>query len=198
MKRARTTSRGRQHGPVKPGTRPWLYRLGRALALSMLAALPATAQLVDEYQMKAAYVYNLAKFVEWPAAAFKTAGDPITICVLGQSPIVESLNAAVKEEMIDERKLVVRPISDIHEAVGCQILFIGSSERKQTESALRNLATSGVLTGGETPGFAAEGGVVNFTLDHKRVRIQINLGAAKQQRLRISPELLSLATIVQG
>jgi hypothetical protein len=165
----------------------------------MAGLLSATglAQPVSEYQMKAAYVYNLAKFVEWPQEAFKNASDPITACVLGESPIFETLNEAVNGERIDDRKLIVRQVSDVQEASTCHILFVGSRGRKHAQSILEELKTTGILTVGETAGFASEGGVVNFRLDVNKVRIEINLKAAEQQRLRISPKLLSLAEIVK-
>src|ERR1700739_3756068 len=98
-KRAKTMAWGSQQRMVKPdkaGT--WLSRLSLMLVLSALAGVPALAQTVNEYQMKAAYLYNLAKFVEWPAESFKTAGDPITICVLGPSPIIQTLYEAENGE----------------------------------------------------------------------------------------------------
>ncbi len=173
------------------------HRLSFALVLGALVTAGARGQPINEYQMKAAYVYNLVKFVEWPPEAFKSASDPITICVLGQSPILQTLNEAVSGEMIEDRKLIVRQVSDVGQASNCQILFIGSSDRKYSQSILRDLTTTGILTVGETAGFTAEGGVVNFRLDGNRVRIEINLTAAGQQKLRISPKLLSLAQIVK-
>lgn len=168
-----------------------------ALVLGALTSAGGLAQTVNEYQMKAAYVYNLAKFVDWPAEAFKTASDPLTICVLGQSPILVTLNEAVNGESIDERKLLVRQVSEVQQASNCHILFIASSDRKYLQAVLRDLKTPGVLTLGESAGFAEEGGVVNFRLEGKKVRIEINLNAAGQQKLRISPKLLSLAQIVK-
>jgi hypothetical protein len=172
-------------------------RLSLVAVLGALLSASVPAQSINEYQMKAAYVYNLAKFVEWPSEAFKTASDPLTICVLGQSPILVTLNEAVNGEMIDERKLFVRQISEVQQASNCHILFIGSSDRKYLQTVLRELKTPGVLTLGESAGFADEGGVVNFRLEGNKVRIEINLNAAGQQKLRISPKLLSLAQIVK-
>jgi len=174
-----------------------LPRISLAVLLGVLLSASGPAQSVSEYQMKAAYVYNLAKFVEWPAQAFKASNDPLTICVLGQSPILVTLNEAVNGESIDERKLLVRQVSDVQQASNCHILFIASSDRKYFQDILRNLKTPGVLTVGESEGFAEEGGVVDFRLEGKKVRIEINLNAAGQQKLRISPKLLSLAQIVK-
>lgn len=174
-----------------------LRRLCLAAVLGVLLSASGRAQSISEYQMKAAYVYNLAKFVDWPAAAFKAADDPLNICVLGQSPILVTLNEAVNGESIDDRKLLVRQVSEVQQARNCHILFIASSDRKFLQAVLRDLKTPGVLTLGETAGFAEEGGVVNFRLDGKKIRIEINLIAAGQQKLRISPKLLSLAQIIK-
>jgi hypothetical protein len=172
-------------------------RLRFAILLAALLTASASGQPVNEYQMKAAYVYNLAKFVEWPAGAFRNATDPIAICVLGQSPIQNLLEDAVRGEAIDNRKLTVHRLSDIQQAGACHILFIAPPERKQLRSILRELQTPGVLTVGEMDGFLEEGGAVNFSLEGNRIRIDINISAAGQQKLRISPKLLSLARIVK-
>ena len=176
---------------------PGLRSLGLGLLLGGLVGASAPAQSVNEYQMKAAYVYNLAKFVEWPADTFKTARDPIGICVLGQSPIFAPLSEAVNGEMIDDHKLSVRQVSDVGQAGHCQILFVGSADRKYLQFVLQDQRTAGILTVGEKPAFAAEGGVVAFALVDNRVQIEINLEAAERQKLRISPKLLSLARIVK-
>ena len=175
----------------------WVHRTSLAIILALLVAAPALSQNINEYQMKAAYLYNLAKFVDWPADAFKTPSTPITICVLGKSPILNTLNEAVNGETVDERKLIVRQAFNAQEASNCHILFVSSSDRKYSQSVLRDVKTSGLLTVGEINGFASQGGVVGFRVDVNKVRIEINLDAAEQQRLRISPKLLSLAQVVK-
>ena len=169
-----------------------------ALVLGCLLTPCTRAQQINEYQMKAAYLYNFAKFVEWPAQAFKNPHDPISICVLGQNPMFHTLEEVVNGETIEDRKLIVRTVSDLDQVSSCHILFIGSSDRKYLRSILRDLKLTGVLTVGDAEGFAAEGGVANFKLEGNKVRIEINTSAAEQQRLRISPKLLSLAQIVKS
>ncbi len=187
----------RRHRATIMETRQLLRCVSLVAVLGALLTASGLAQSISEYQMKAAYVYNLAKFVQWPPEAFKNASDPIAICVLGQSPILGTLNEAVNGETIEDRRLIVRQVSDLQEASNCHILFIGSSERKYSQPVLRDLKTTGILTVGETAGFAAKGGVVNFRRDANKVRIEINLSAAGLQKLRISPKLLSLAQIVK-
>jgi uncharacterized protein DUF4154 len=172
-------------------------RLGLAFVLGTLLASGVSGEQVNENQMKAAYLYNFAKFVEWPSETFKNARDPIVICVLGQEALFQTLEEALSGETIEDRKLVVRRVSDGQQATRCQILFVGSTDLKNLRSILRDLKGPGILTLGETEDFTAEGGVANLRLEGKKIGIEINLSAAERQQLRISPKLLSLARIVK-
>ena len=171
--------------------------------LAMLALLGAPAQgsaqslTADEYQVKAAFLYNFARFVEWPPARFKDPHDPIAICVFGQSPIIEAVEQAVKGKVVAERGFSLHQVWDAGPAGNCQILFFsGATERKRWRAVVTELRNAPVLTVGETDGFASEGGIVNFRLEDGRVRIQVNVEAANRARLQISSKLLSLAQIV--
>ncbi len=180
---------------MRPGTVP----LGLAVILAAFAGGGAMrGQTVDEYQLKAAFLSNFAKFVEWPSASFSGPRDPIVICILGVDPFGDALRQAVNGKMIEDRKPVVHQISDVRQASGCSILFISSSERKRLRAILAEIKTNGILTVGDTGNFAVEGGVINLKLEGGRVRLQINLDAADRQKLRISAKLLSLAQIVKN
>jgi len=166
------------------------------LLFGIFVAFTAGAQTIDEYQVKAAFLYNFAKFVEWPALTFKTDKDPLRICVLGQNPFGNALVEGVGGKTVVGRPLVVSDISDVSQGSDCQILFIGSSERKHLRAIFADLRMTGVLTVGETEGFATQGGIVNFKLEDGRVRLEINIEAASQAKLRISSKVLNLAQIV--
>jgi hypothetical protein len=170
--------------------------LSFALVLGTLVAAGARGQAIDEYQLKAAFLYNFAKFVTWPPESFQNSKDPIVVCILGPNPFGGALEQAVQGKVVEGRKLLVLQISDGKQASSCQILFISSSERKRWRSIIVELKSSGILTVGETEGFADQGGVVNFKLDGNRVRLEVNIDAAEEQKLRISSKLLSLAQIV--
>ena len=172
-------------------------RLCLALLLGILLIAGARAQTVDEYRVKAAFLYNFAKFVEWPPETFQSSTDPIAICTLGYSPYRRGLEEAVRGKTIGSRALVVRQVSDVEQASACQILFVSASERKRAAAILPELKATGVLTVGETEGFAAEGGVVNFRVEDGQVRFEVNVAAAERANLRISSKLLSLAQIVK-
>ena len=173
-------------------------RLAAAILLGMLPAARAPGQVLDEYQVKAAFLYNFAKFVEWPPEAFKTAKDPILVCVLGHNPFGNALEETIHGKSIAGRAFAYRQVSDAESARDCQILFVGATESKHLRSLLENLKPMGVLTVGEVQGFAADGGVINFKLDDGRVHFEINVDAAEQERLHISAKLLSLAQIVKS
>jgi hypothetical protein len=168
------------------------------LLLGVTLALTASAQTVDEYQVKAAFLFNFAKFVEWPPLTFKTDRDPVRICILGQDPFGSVLKDAVGGKTVLGRPFVVTEVADTNQAAVCQILFIGSSERKRLRSIFAALRTMGILTVGETDGFASQGGIVNFKLEDNRVRLEINQEAAGTARLRISSQVLNLAQIVKA
>jgi hypothetical protein len=162
----------------------------------VLLACSASAQTISEYQVKAAFLYKFAKFVEWPAQTFRNDQDPIHICVLGQDPFGGALAEAMEGKTVLGRPFLITGISDAGKASDCQILFVGSSERKHLSSIFADLRATGVLTVGETNGFATQGGMVNFKLVEGRVRLEINAEAAGQAKLRISSKVLNLAQIV--
>jgi len=168
------------------------------LLLTCALGLPLCAQAsAQEYQIKAAFLYNFAKFVEWPPATFQDASGPIHICVLGSTPLDWMMEDMVRDKNVDGRALTVRKFTNISQAGNCQILFVSASEQKHQRAILESTKTSDVLTVGETDTFVAEGGVVGFNLERGRIHFDINLQAAQLQRLRISSKLLSLATNVR-
>jgi hypothetical protein len=173
-----------------------LTRLKFAVVLGVTFILALPGQ-IDEYQVKAFFLYNFARYVEWPTETFKTANDPIVICILGQNPFGGSLEQAVAGKVLGARPFVVRQISEIPPGSSCHILFVNSSERRRFRSMAGRLKGSAVLSVGETPGFTADGGVVNFKLENGKVRFEIDVEAAGREHLRISSKLLSLAQIAK-
>jgi len=161
-------------------------------------AVVARGQSADEYQVKAAFLYNLAKFVEWPPESFKTSTDPMTVCILGSSPITDALEVAVKGKALSGRSFAIQQISDLRQTGNCKILFVSASEQKRLHSILLEIKGDGVLTVGEVDTFIEEGGIVNFKLVEGTVRLQINVSIATQRHLQISSRLLSLAQIVKN
>jgi YfiR/HmsC-like len=166
-------------------------------ALQLRAQAPAPGAAFDEYQVKAAFLYNFAKFVEWPLGTFANSSDPIVICIVGQNPFGSTLDDMVQGKKIGDRLFAVRRLPDTQLAAKCQILFIGAGEWKRTRALLDAVKGAAILTVGETDDFTALGGVVGFRLDGPRVRLQIAPEAGERSRLRISSKLLSLAEIAK-
>jgi len=148
---------------------------------------------VGEYQLKAVFLFNFAKFVEWPPQAFGDARDPFNICVLGDNPFGSSLDDAVRGKTVANRPIAIRLISSPQQARTCQILFVSASERKRMRGILEALQHCCVLTVGDTDDFTANGGIVQFKVRDAHVRIEIDAEAAQRANLRISSKLLSLA-----
>ena len=171
------------------------------LTLLLLAAgagqVHAEGPVADEYQVKAAFLFNFAKFVEWPPEAFKGPDDPITICVLGQNPLGSALEDVVRNKTVANRTFAVRDVSSAQQASKCQIVFVTASERKRSRALLEDLKGRSILTVGEADDFTVNGGVINFKLKDARVRIEIDAAAAERAKLRISSKLLSLAEIAR-
>jgi hypothetical protein len=155
----------------------------------------AEQPVADEYPVKAAFLFNFAKFVEWPPDSFKGPEDPIAICVLGQDPFGSALEDLVRNKTVANRAFVVRDVSNAQQASKCHIVFVSASERKRCRSLLAELKGHSILTVGEAEDFIENGGTINFKLKDARVRIEIDAGAAERARLRISSKLLSLAEI---
>ncbi len=170
-----------------------MFLMGAALELHAQAAVGG----VDEYQVKAAFLYNFAKFVEWPPGTFTNPTDPIGICIAGVDPFGSTLETMVHGKKIGDRAFAVRRVADTLQPKGCQILFIGSAEWKRVRPLLEALKGAAILTVGETDDFTAAGGMIAFQIAGPRVRIQIDLETAERSRLKISSKLLSLAEIVK-
>jgi hypothetical protein len=162
----------------------------------VLASL-ASAQMMDEYQVKAGFVTSFARFVEWPADTFKGPQEPIAICVLGQNPFGTALNALVEGKVVEGHTFVVREIRDSRQAGDCQILYISSSEHLRLRAILASLGDKSVFSVGDTSDFIAEGGIVSLRTEGGRVSIEINSAVAKAKHLRISSRLLQLARNVR-
>jgi hypothetical protein len=184
--------------PGSSGIAAAVFRVQLTMVLLCLATLSALGQAVEEYQVKAAFLYNFARFVEWPAHTFKSTNDPLVICILGEDPFGHLLENTVQGKTIEGRPIVLRSTSEVGQTAGCHVLFVSLSERRQLSSILAGVSSTGVLTVGETAGFAALGGVINFKLENeRRIRFEVNLAAAREADLKISSKLLSLALIVR-
>ena len=176
----------------------WASR--RVPALLVLAATLAGAERpqVGEYQLKAVFLFNFTKFVEWPAQASGDVPDPFSICVAGSNPFGGWLDDEVRGKTVGRRPISIRLVSDPREARKCQILFIPAAEHKRERALLDGLQGASVLTVGEEDDFTRNGGMVEFKQVNARIHIEIVPEAAERANLRISSKLLSLATLEKG
>ncbi len=149
----------------------------------------------SEYQVKAAFLLNFTKFVEWLPAAFEDSRSPLAICVLGDDPFDGALDQLLEGEVVDGRQLVARRIRRPPEPKACQVLFISRSE-KDVPVIIQGLGP-GVLTVSDRDGFLGEGGVIGFVVQGRHVRFDISQRAASGAQLTLSARLLSVARSVE-
>lgn len=173
-----------------------MIRLSAVLIILAVGGLVHAAEVIPkEYKLKAAFIYNFAKFVEWPASVFPNNGSPIVIGVLGRNPFGNELLDAVRDRRIDGRSIEIKQVRTAAEAGATQILFVSAGEERNF-GALKNVLGIGVLTVGESALFAKQGGTINFNLAGDKLRFEINMAAARRSDLRISAQLLKLATSI--
>lgn len=146
-----------------------------------------------EFQIKAAFIYNFTKFVEWPAGSFSNATSPLVIGVCGKSPLREELQAVAQDHKVNGRSIEVRLIQTVAEAGTVHLLFVGSAEEGQAANILAAIQASAVLTVGESEKFTSAGGMIRFVREADKVRFRINVDAAGRAGLRISAQLRKLA-----
>ena len=199
----RRTERNPARGLRRGGVRPAPSRL----AASALAALlfvgggrwvSGQSNPSSEYQVKAAFLFHFAQFVDWPPEAFKDAGAPLTYCTVGEDPFHGALDASMSGKTIDGRPVRVLHFKLAQEVQTCQILFLGAPEKRLLSATLVNLGESPVLTVGESQNFIEQGGMIGFLWEDNKVHFEINLEAAERAKLKISARLLTLAKKVIG
>jgi hypothetical protein len=164
--------------------------------LQVLVPLTANGQEGEtslEYQVKGAYLYNFAKFIDWPPQTFSSPTSPIILCTLGQSPFGPEFENQLREKKVRDRNLEIRRVTDAEEAGSCQILFVPSTEHAHLHDVIAELKGKSILLVGETPGFDQQGGMIQFVVEGGTVRFKINPLTAKQSGLQISSKLLQVA-----
>jgi hypothetical protein len=163
------------------------------------AECPANAQQsASEYQVKAAYLFNFLKFVEWPGQSPGDTPGPWLICVVGENPFGSDLAQVISGKSVQGHELQIKDSlapGDLH---ACHILFVSASERKRLPAILAALKGSSTLTVGDMENFTGSGGMIQFIEEDGRVRFVINAGAASGAGLKVSSKLLSLAQSVTG
>lgn len=184
--------------PLAAQPAAWLsFLIGISLLLLVPRAMIAQAKTANEYEVKAAFLYNFAKFVEWPASAWSSPKQPFTFCVLGKDPFGSALDDAVVGKTIADRPISVVRAGRIKDLPECQIVFVSTSESLKSPEILAGLRGRNVLVVGEAEDFACSGGTIQFVLEGNHVRFAINPDAAERAKLKISSKLLALAVVVR-
>lgn len=200
---------------LRPGRRPWraLGRLTAGLAVMtlVLTGSVAAGQSVQqtagaktdeasdepsrEYLIKAAILYNFAKFTRWPAESFADADAPLQLCVFGTDPFGAAL-ATIDGKRVGSRSLRTRLIADSSQALGCHVLFVSASERESFAEVLAVTDRAAILTVADIPEFARAGGIITLNIVEDRTRFEVNRVAAARAGLELSAKLLRLADSV--
>ncbi len=177
-----------------------------ALALCVAAAAPgrlaAQTSPYTPYQHRALFLYNFAKYTEWPKEAFASDDAPFVLGILGNDPFGKNIDI-IKGKTVKGRKLVIKPLSVAQEATGCHLLFIASSETNNLAQILKTLENTSVLTIAEAEGFLQASGMINLVAEKKSaasqtVGFEINLAAAEKANLKLDSQLLKLAIRIKS
>lgn len=168
-----------------------------AVALFLPASMPlafAQAAQPSEYAVKAAFLLNFTRFIQWPIEAFESAESPLELCILGKDPFGSILNDVADGEMVNGRKLVIRRIPVLPTRQSCQAVFI-DSKFKDMERVLMSLE-SHVLTVSEGNNFLRQGGMISLVVEARRVRFDVNQSKVEKANLKASSQLLNVARSV--
>ena len=172
--------------------------LGAVVALAAITVPTVGQSTADEYRVKSAFLFHFVQLVDWPEDALGGAGNPLTMCTLGEDPFHGALESTTEGRTVSSRAVRVRHAKQSQELKGCQLIFIGSAEGKDTGALLALLKNDPVLTIGESEGFLEQGGVIRLFIEENKVRFEVDLDTAQRARLKISSRLLLLAKRVIG
>jgi len=164
----------------------------------LLRAVPAAAANGStDAQVKAGFVYNFAKFTEWPASAFASPQAPIRLCLSGVDETQAKAFAGIAGRRVQGREVQIKRNPASAEIGECNILYVGDEEPKRAQAALQAARNANVLTVSDSDGFADSGGVIGLVYADKRIQFEVNLGAAQRAGLKIASQVLKIARAVK-
>jgi hypothetical protein len=170
--------------------------LALGLVMTITLVTPVAGQQLSEYQVKAAFLFNFAKFVEWPAAAGRSAQAPLTLCIVGDDPFGKTIDELVRGQSVGGRPFAVRRIGQVPRDDSCQIVYFGGLERSRAEQNLEAIKNLPILTVGDNEEAGEVQAMISFVIESSKVRFNINLEAAERSGLKMSSRLLQLARTV--
>jgi YfiR/HmsC-like len=169
------------------------------LVVAMSVADTSRAQApVEEYRVKAAFIFHFIQLVDWPAGALGEEKNPLTVCTVGNDSFQGDLETTLQGKLIGTHPLHVEHLKSSQDTKGCRVVFVSDSERAQVSLIITALKDDAVLSVGESGDFVKEGGMIGFCMENNKVRFEINVRAADRARLKISSRLLLLAKNVIG
>lgn len=169
-----------------------------ALAIRMDRSVQLSAQTVEDSRVKAAYLYNFAKFVEWPPKAFRSPEDPTVICVVGDERTSDVLESGLSGKRAGGKLVEARRPDSSSGIRSCHVLFIGFSDKQRITQLLKQLQGASVLTVGQSDQFLALGGMINLALKDSRIELEIDPDASSAAGLKISSRLLMVGRLVKA
>jgi hypothetical protein len=165
--------------------------------LAAVAFVSPTAHgAADEYEVKAALIYKISKFVRWPEIAVLEASGTLRLCIVGEDNFGDSIDSLKGKRVQGLRILIDRLPTDDQAVSGCQIAFISRSEQQRLPALLKKMEGSAALTISDIEGFAAGGGMLDFATTGGKISFRINPAASRRAGIEISSQLLQLATLV--
>jgi hypothetical protein len=194
LHQAQTSHRDRPH--PSPGL---LVAVGALLLTltSLVAPGAAPAPQDAEYKIKSAFLYNFAKYTQWPATAFPRQGTPLVLAVVQHQKFAKAVSASLSSKSVRNRKIIVRTYDEVRNLELPHILFVGSLNAADWRQVVRKCEGRPVLIVGDAPEIVRTGGMIRFYIDRKKVRFEVNPKVAQEAGLQISSQLLKLAKIVK-
>ena len=168
------------------------------LAAGLSAPICVGAQRALEYEVKAAYLYNIVNFVTWPPDAFQNATDPVRVCIYGADPFGPLLDRSIQGTVAGQRPMQAVRVDDAEGLTRCHLIFLPAGNTDRIDQAVRLSAQRPILTVGEAPDFLRRGGMIAFVIDGGRVRFDVNQAMAASHGLSLSSRLLQVARTVTG
>ncbi len=189
---------GYASGPTRACSKLCLGVVLVALLIVICPKVSNAQSQVDEYRLKAAFLFHFAQFVEWPPEALGNADNPFVICVVGEDPFHGDLEGTVEGKYIAARVVRIRHFKQFQEGQGCHMVFVDRKDEGTVPLRMLALRKTPVLTVGESDDFLQQGGIIRMFIEDRKLRFEINQGAAEIANLKVSSRLLLLAKTVVG
>jgi hypothetical protein len=151
---------------------------------------------LSEYQIKAGFFFNFTRFVDWPESAFPAPASPILACVAGETPLTDLVTDVTVGKVVNGRAVSIKRVRVSDDLRRCNLLFISAADQRRTAEILASLTKANTLTVGETPGFAQAGGMINFSIQENKVKLELNLDATTRAGLKINSKLIAVSRLV--